>query len=1163
MFLAKPISKNDNLKKHNHFAKMSSQSHTTQATNQPTTTPVAETVLPQVSEENTVEQKSSLLAIQPKLTIGSPDDPYENEADSVANHVMRVPMNNYSPAITPPSIQMKCAACEQEEEHVQRMPFSGTIPNIQLCAACDHEEDNHVQRKPFAASLPDLQMKSVAYKYEGEQVRRRPFHITPFVQKKGEDGGGIASDSVSSQIESSRGGGSPMDDSTRSFMEERFGMDFSGVRIHNDSNASQLSQNLNAQAFTVGSDIYFNQGKYSPDSDSGKHLLAHELTHTVQQRKGAIRPKIQRHAYWVGFDSTGKEMTGTHIHSKVLRQFGAKNSDLFTEAPVPNATLKSADYGKEGGSADLYVASSTVGVRFISHKNPAFNSNSKGVRKGDKKYDHNSLARPKMSGEYGIDLTNAPSSIKVGDLKPYGAPISDPDYQDQISHYLSGFRMTKDGINEMAADPTKRHYLSPVGRRWNPHITEMGYSDAHIPDDYKIGSANAPSHIIALKDGFGKKHFVGQRIIGRMYIAYRKDQAGIWNYIWVPQAGQNITAATLPVNIVAMQVNINHVVDPLSDVNIQPKRQEGKPAPKIIQRKKDESGFDHDKWKVDHEKLQNDYRGVAESDKEEAEGKVKSHEVGKEMFSHFGSIPGLETGVDSPKETQNVKLVKRLKFWSNRLSGVVGWLREKFGGTFVKIHKAVQKIKKKVKDIVAKTKSTISKGGIVGAVIKVFIKAFKMLGVYLVNRTVDLILHAITAGFTKKIQNFIESLIPDEVEEEVAKLKKIQDDYEKKALETVDELLERFVGKNLKDFEDFAEVMKVAETANTIISLVRWGARLLACASPPAIGCLWIIAEAVLEEIAAKVVESCWFIKKVIPKIAVFDVVASIPNKIANFVIEQANELMPDGWQDTFEKVPASALGYDGNYQPDCEDGGSGDPLGEQRQEVMELIEAIGEERFVALMELCSKRGAGPWVLLDSERVNVLKNSALKDLDPQTMHEIANDKSKELPVSLLDFVESIKKYSKKEVDTKNKYFDEKTKAEERKAASGSGLKGKDSGKTADPGARVIYDKPKLAGTKTTLFFRVAADAAEYEAAKQDKTKTFNGYIVVVFFDSAGQKQSAKLNSIALRYVSETPTVLTFANVKEFYFFYDDINKKGFYFKAGEIIRVDPEYFFQV
>ena len=83
---------------------------------------------------------------------------------------------------------------------------------------------------------------------------------------------------------------------TRQFFESRFGHDFSGVRIVTDQRAQQLAADLNAQAFAFGSRIFFNQGRYRPQTQAGKHLLAHELSHVVQQtRRGAVRPPaIQR-----------------------------------------------------------------------------------------------------------------------------------------------------------------------------------------------------------------------------------------------------------------------------------------------------------------------------------------------------------------------------------------------------------------------------------------------------------------------------------------------------------------------------------------------------------------------------------------------------------------------------------------------------------------------------------------------------------------------------------------------------------------------------------------------------------------------------------------------------------------------------------------------------
>lgn len=194
-------------------------------------------------EKNSTSTKSSTFfesAIQKKLSVGSANDAYEAEADSMADKVMRL--------------------AEPSQDSI--------TPAGQSVQKCDCDKEDTIQRK----SLSD--------------------DITPLIQRTsyGKGSGSTAPSHVENNINSSRGGGSIMDNSTRNFMESRFGADFSNVRIHTGSQAVQMSRELNAQAFTVGNDIYFNQGKYAPGSDNGKHLLAHELTHTLQQ--GGIKRKM-------------------------------------------------------------------------------------------------------------------------------------------------------------------------------------------------------------------------------------------------------------------------------------------------------------------------------------------------------------------------------------------------------------------------------------------------------------------------------------------------------------------------------------------------------------------------------------------------------------------------------------------------------------------------------------------------------------------------------------------------------------------------------------------------------------------------------------------------------------------------------------------------------
>lgn len=83
-------------------------------------------------------------------------------------------------------------------------------------------------------------------------------------------------------------GGSPLDPGVRAEMEGRFGHDFSDVRVHTGSDAHESARSVNAQAYTVGSNIVFQRDKYDPSSAAGQHMLAHELTHVVQQRSGPV-----------------------------------------------------------------------------------------------------------------------------------------------------------------------------------------------------------------------------------------------------------------------------------------------------------------------------------------------------------------------------------------------------------------------------------------------------------------------------------------------------------------------------------------------------------------------------------------------------------------------------------------------------------------------------------------------------------------------------------------------------------------------------------------------------------------------------------------------------------------------------------------------------------
>jgi len=98
------------------------------------------------------------------------------------------------------------------------------------------------------------------------------------------DGSASVDDDITKSIQSKRGGGEALDDGVRRNLEPAFGEDFSDVRVHTDGEADSLNHAVQAEAFTTGKDIFFREGRYNPGSSDGQKLLAHELTHVVQQR---------------------------------------------------------------------------------------------------------------------------------------------------------------------------------------------------------------------------------------------------------------------------------------------------------------------------------------------------------------------------------------------------------------------------------------------------------------------------------------------------------------------------------------------------------------------------------------------------------------------------------------------------------------------------------------------------------------------------------------------------------------------------------------------------------------------------------------------------------------------------------------------------------------
>ena len=198
--------------------------------------------------------------VQPKLTVNQPGDRYEQEADQIADRVLRMP----EPGMNSPHIQRACPGCEEE---------------LQRQIEPEEEEEETVQAKPLAAEISPLVQRQAEPEEEEEE---EPVQASRQPGRAQEVAPGLAG-----SVRALQGGGRPLPTAARAFFEPRFGADFSQVRIHDNAAGAESAQALQARAFTLGQHIAFAPGQYNVNTQNGRFLLAHELTHVIQQ--GAAR----------------------------------------------------------------------------------------------------------------------------------------------------------------------------------------------------------------------------------------------------------------------------------------------------------------------------------------------------------------------------------------------------------------------------------------------------------------------------------------------------------------------------------------------------------------------------------------------------------------------------------------------------------------------------------------------------------------------------------------------------------------------------------------------------------------------------------------------------------------------------------------------------------
>ena len=280
--------------------------------------------------------------LQPKLAISQPGDVYEQEADRVADQVLRMP---------DPTIQRACGPCSSG---------GGTCPK---CAGEKQEPRSPPLFPPVYGGMKGGRVQGV------KGIQRQSKSAT-------------TDHSVSDNFISGLSSGRPLDSATRAFFEPRFGTDFSHVRVHTDSRAAESARSVNALAYTVGRDVVFGAGQYAPGSSEGKRLMAHELTHVVQQGIAGKTPftlrkvQVQRspiHLQRLGTNPGCTDPESRTIHQAIFNARGwlKKAIPKLEESPLSSKVLSSLrrNFGSTYGvavNAPLIVGRLRTAYREIS-----------------------------------------------------------------------------------------------------------------------------------------------------------------------------------------------------------------------------------------------------------------------------------------------------------------------------------------------------------------------------------------------------------------------------------------------------------------------------------------------------------------------------------------------------------------------------------------------------------------------------------------------------------------------------------------------------------------------------------------------------------------------------------------------------------------------------
>jgi hypothetical protein len=934
--------------------------------------------------------------VMPKLEVGPVDDPYEREADDIAGRVM---------AMREPD-KVQHAALDDEEP----LAMARRFPVQRKCATCDDEEmprmraDNTTGTKHIAASSPQL-----------------------------------------------TSGGNALSPHTRNFFEGRMGRDLRDVRIHRGAASEALNGSIASRAFTFRNHIWLG----GMENEGPSFTMAHELAHVLQQTqpgparlsRGSVAAtqelvrrapelKFSGNAYWTSASLEAKKKnSGSQIHEDVLGQFQKTHPHLLIEAPIPKA-LPSKSGRSRSGEADLYIGKDknnvdrTIGINFRQPGEPAKMTSTTSQPFHSSSYNHQASARPTLRGKSTIlGMDEAPVSISLGELKPDKVKKG----KTQLNTYENGIKRTQKYTNAFLADQNKRLRTS------DPDWPDIKFSRIGVkpPNLASVSGTSFGKHKLHVYQFSGFKddtdwaigniiHEPPVAVMGELKV--KKHTDGIYYYWWEPVV--KATSTSLPPQLASQAVLTDKLFTALRTNRkiVLPKRISARrngPAlvkSRVMRRKsgnakKFPNHFDANKWLPNRKRVATAYGNFARN-QDGAKGPAALTdwyliEINKDLDS--GDRQNLSQKLRPGGKTyKRTRQLRKMHILAQPFAPTMANLRRMFGGVFARASALYEKIKSRFESR-SRPKKSISGGGILGALMKASFKVLLLIGRQIVASTMIQLTEQLKGCMSKMFETYFS--IDDEVENIQARIDGVKGDLEAKVnafiggdVETLADTLFGPYGEQVDKVRSFIEtITDIAGPILTAYKAVRWGIQALACASPPLLGCLWGLATSAIEWAAAQLIDTCWFMKKVAPKILKVQQIRSFMQStsltLSNGIIDAGSSLFPEPVGSFLKHSCKTDTPKVGMPQPSsiCEEGGGSGGMSNEPKPSQEALdfwqrwEKLPFAKQMALKKMLGVTSAQSSAKVDWDKMNKMLDWAnsrnLADMESIVAKAAAGDSS--------------------------------------------------------------------------------------------------------------------------------------------------------------------------